>query len=100
MARAGLFDILLGFDSAASAAELLDVDGPLRADDGSKIQLLTQHYYRGDGSLSTSTVAKLLTVDTGSAELDNLAKAAQTANISGAIASPSATRTTTAARRT
>ena len=68
----------------ASAANYGSWTVPFAADDGSKITLLTQHYYRGNGQLASSTVQALLTPDPNlGTELDALDKAAKAANIKG-----------------
>ena len=68
----------------ASAAHYSTWTVPFAADEGSKIQLLTQHYYRANGELSSSTVNELLTPDPDlDTELDALATASQNANVPG-----------------
>ncbi len=68
----------------ASAANYNTWTVPFAADDGSKIQLLTQHYYRGNGQSASSTLAELMTPDTGfNTELDGLSTAATNAKIAG-----------------
>ncbi|HEY2513466.1 MAG TPA: hypothetical protein VGI39_21505 [Polyangiaceae bacterium] len=68
----------------ASAANYSSWTVPFASDLGSKVQLLTQHYYRGNGQDSSSTVQELLTPDANlSKELDALHTAAQGANIAG-----------------
>jgi hypothetical protein len=68
----------------ASAANYSSWTVPFAADDGSQIQLLTQHYYRGNGQLASSTVDALLTPDPNlGKELDALDQAAKGANIKG-----------------
>jgi len=68
----------------ASAANYGTWTVPFAADDGSKIELLTQHYYRGNGQLASSTVAQLLTPDPNlGKELDALNQAAKSAGIAG-----------------
>ena len=68
----------------ASAANYSSWTVPFAADLGSKVQLLTQHYYRGNGQDPSSTVQALLTPDANlSKELDALHTAAKSANIAG-----------------
>jgi hypothetical protein len=68
----------------ASAANYSSWTVPFAGDEGSKVQLLTQHYYRGNGQDSSSTVAELLTPDPNlDGELGALTTAAQSANIAG-----------------
>jgi hypothetical protein len=68
----------------ASAANYNSWTVPFAADDGSKIQLLTQHYYRGNGQLASSTLAELLTPDSNlDTELDALDNASKSASIAG-----------------
>jgi hypothetical protein len=47
----------------ATAYDLANWTSPFVAAEGSQIQLVTDHYYRGDGLSSTSTVALLLEAD-------------------------------------
>jgi hypothetical protein len=81
LASAGASTVLTG---PASAANYSTWTVPFAADDGSQIQLLTQHYYRGNGQSATSTLAELMTPDTGlDTELAALNTAATNAKISG-----------------
>jgi hypothetical protein len=48
----------------ASASHYATWTVPFAADEASKIDLLTQHYYRANGQLATSTIDFLLTPDT------------------------------------
>lgn len=68
----------------ASAADYSTWTVPFAADEGSKIGLLTQHYYRANGQLASSTVAALLTPDSNlDKELQALGTAATSAGIAG-----------------
>ena len=51
------------FTGPASAYNTSGFTSPFAKDQGSGLQLLSQHYYRGDGQLSTSTIDLLLTPD-------------------------------------
>jgi hypothetical protein len=81
LAAAGATTPLTG---PASAANYSSWTVPFAADEGSKIGLLTQHYYRGNGQDPSSTVDLLLTPDPNlGKELDALNGAAQGASVAG-----------------
>jgi hypothetical protein len=83
--HAGGAGVGVALTGPASAAHYNTWTVPFASDEGSKIVLLTQHYYRANGQLSTSTLDMLLQPDPALAtELKGLSSAATTGGIAHA----------------